>query len=227
MIAGGQSCFQKAAAAAQNSRLGNGGSAHRMAGQGRPTDHGHHALMRISAFKSVGGYDETFSHNEDAELDVRLKRAGCRIWLSGGEPVVYYPRRSARALVRQYWNYGRGRARTLLKHRIRPKLRQSLPLAVAPALALAAFFPVSQLFAVPAFIWAGLCLGYGGVLGLKECQLCASQSGVAAMIMHFAWSAGFLAMLVQEGTRKSGASQAGQPPLPASAALPGNERAIR
>ena len=32
--------------------------------------------MRIAAFSDVGGYDESFSHNEDAELDHRLNVAG-------------------------------------------------------------------------------------------------------------------------------------------------------
>jgi succinoglycan biosynthesis protein ExoA len=68
--------FQRAAAVAQSSRLGTGGSAHRMAGAGGWVEHGHHALFRLDAFLGCGGYDETFSHNEDAELDVRLARAG-------------------------------------------------------------------------------------------------------------------------------------------------------
>ena len=71
----GQSCFQRAAAAAQNSILGNGGSSHRNTTRDRWVDHGHHALMTLEAFKAVGGYDETFSHNEDAELDARLTQA--------------------------------------------------------------------------------------------------------------------------------------------------------
>ena len=38
--------------------------------------------MRIAAFRAVGGYDESFSHNEDAELDYRLRQAGYRIWMT-------------------------------------------------------------------------------------------------------------------------------------------------
>ena len=79
----GITCFQRAVAAASNSKLGNGGLAHRMApATGKLVDHGHHALMRIDAFNSVGGYDESYSHNEDAELDVRLRKAGFSIWLT-------------------------------------------------------------------------------------------------------------------------------------------------
>ena len=118
----GQSCFQRAAAAAQNSILGNGGSSHRNTTRDRWVDHGHHALMTLEAFKAVGGYDETFSHNEDAELDARLTQQGYRIFLTGEVPIVYYPRRNPAALFRQYFNFGRGRARNFLKHRSNARL---------------------------------------------------------------------------------------------------------
>jgi len=225
MAAEGGTCFQRAAAAAQNSVLGNGGSAHRRSSSGRFTDHGHHALMRLTAFQAVGGYDETFSHNEDAELDMRLGAAGFRIWLAGMPPIGYFPRRSPRALFRQYVNYGRGRARTLFKHGRRPKLRQSLPLAVAPALPVAMLAPVHPIFAVPALAWAGLCIAYGAFIGLKERDTCAAFSGVAAMIMHLGWSAGFLiqaAKLAAAGRPRGSAPARG--PVPASTAGDGTAR---
>lgn len=192
MAAEGGTLFQRAAAAAQNSVLGNGGSAHRKSCSGRFVDHGHHALMRVAAFKTVGGYDETFSHNEDAELDTRLRAAGFTIWLSGNEPIGYFPRRSFRSLLSQYLNYGRGRARTVFKHGLQLKLRQSLPLAVAPALGLALFAPLHPIFAVPAASWAAVCLSYGALLGARERSASVAMAGPVAMAMHFGWSAGFL-----------------------------------
>jgi succinoglycan biosynthesis protein ExoA len=124
--------FQKATAVAQNSVLGNGGAKHRAGAESHWADHGHHALMRISAFRAVGGYDETFTANEDAEYDYRLRQAGYRIWMTARTSMVYYPRASALPLFKQYFGYGRGRARNFLKHRSRPSLRQLLPLMVAP-----------------------------------------------------------------------------------------------
>ena len=59
MATKGVGAFQKATAFAQNSKLGNGGSKHREGAEGHWTDHGHHALMRVEAFRAVGGYDET------------------------------------------------------------------------------------------------------------------------------------------------------------------------
>ena len=60
MQAEGTTCIQRAAATAQNSLLGNGGSLHRNQVRDRWVDHGHHALIKMDAFNAVGGYDEFF-----------------------------------------------------------------------------------------------------------------------------------------------------------------------
>ncbi|TIW08371.1 MAG: glycosyltransferase family 2 protein, partial [Mesorhizobium sp.] len=147
MLTAGTGAVQKAVAAAQNSKLGTGGSKHRHMSEGEWVDHGHHALMRIAAFSHAGGYDESFSHNEDAELDYRLRQAGYRIWMSGRTHMVYYPRSSLKSLYLQYLGYGRGRARNVLKHRMVPKVRQMVPLLVAPVVLLALFSVVHWLAA--------------------------------------------------------------------------------
>ena len=73
MASRGLGCFQRSAAAAQNSWLGTGGSPHRHVGAaGRWVDHGHHALMSIPLFEAVGGYRGEMPSNEDAELDLRV-----------------------------------------------------------------------------------------------------------------------------------------------------------
>lgn len=189
MTSRGETCFQTAAAAAQNSKLGTGGAAHRAGSKSAWVDHGHHALMRLAAFQAVGGYDETFSHNEDAELDLRLAAGGFRIWLTTEVTIVYFPRASVGALFRQYSNYGAGRARTVRLHKTPLKVRQMLPLAVAPAVGAAALAPIFWPLALPALAWAGLCLVYGAALGRGSC---ASFAGWPAMIMHLGWSVGFL-----------------------------------
>jgi succinoglycan biosynthesis protein ExoA len=159
-------------------------------------DHGHHALMSIGAFNDVGGYDESFSHNEDAELDHRLRAAGYRIWLSGKAAMTYFPRNSLVGLFRQYLGYGKGRARNLLKHRAVPKLRQMIPLLVAPVVLLAAFSLVHWTAALPLLAWAAICLGYGVVIAVREKEPGLALAGLSAMVMHFAWSLGFWIQLV-------------------------------
>ena len=76
-------------------------------------------------FETVGLYDPKAFTNEDAELNQRLHAAGGRIYLSRDIVVHYYPRASLPSLGRQYFLYGQGRARTLLKHR---RLRSPRPL---------------------------------------------------------------------------------------------------
>lgn len=192
----GSGLLQKAAAAAQNSKLGTGGSRHRHASQGEWVDHGHHALMRIAAFEAVGGYDESFSHNEDAELDHRLRAAGYRIWLSGRTSMTYFPRNSLGGLFHQYLGYGKGRARNLLKHRAVPKVRQMIPLLVAPVVGLALLSVIHWAAALPFLAWAAICMGYGALIAVREREPGLALAGLSAMVMHFAWSLGFWMQLV-------------------------------
>jgi succinoglycan biosynthesis protein ExoA len=187
----GEGAFQRAVAATQNSRLGTGGAAHRVGAAGGWVDHGHHALFNREAFEAIGGYDERFSHNEDAELDLRLTQEGARIWLTDRTRIVYHPRRTPGALWKQYFSYGRGRARTVLKHHTPLKLRQALPLAVAPAVLSLAASPLFWPLAAPALVWAATALSYGLLLGVRGRDPAVLMSGPAAMIMHLAWSLGF------------------------------------
>lgn len=197
----GTTPFQRGVAAAQNSILGAGDAAHRLSRCGRWVDHGHHALIRLSAFRAVGGYDASFSHNEDAELDLRLLARGGRIWLTDRVRKDYVPRDTPARLFRQYRDYGRGRARTLAKHRRLPRVRQLLPAGVVPAAlvglpaGLAAGVTGSALaglLAAPLALWLLACLLGGAVLALRRRDAAVLWAGPAAAIMHLAWSAGFL-----------------------------------
>jgi succinoglycan biosynthesis protein ExoA len=196
--------FQRAVAAAQNSLLGNGGSAHRRATTSRFVDHGHHAAFRRDFFVSLGGYDESFTHNEDAEFDRRAALAGGRIWLCAEATITYYPRARIKDLSRQYYNYGRGRAQNMLRHRTLPKLRQVAPLIVSGSgllgLAAAPFYPPAIL--VP----LSLVLLYGGwslVASVQRRDPAILAMGVAAAAMHLSWSAGFVAMMTRRRLRSA------------------------
>ena len=196
MATRGFSAFQKATAMAQNSRLGNGGSPHRRGARGHWTDHGHHALMRVNAFRAVGGYDEGFSHNEDAELDYRMRAAGYRLWMTDQTFMVYYPRATVRGLFRQYLGYGRGRAKNILKHRAVPKIRQMIPLMVVPVVAGASLAVLNWAAVLPAALWASVCLGYGVWMALGQRNPYGPLAAFSAMVMHLAWSAGFWLQLL-------------------------------
>lgn len=199
----GKGRTQKAIAAASNSRLGNGGSAHRRPGGSGDVEHGHHAAFDRATYLALGGYDERFLHNEDAEYDQRLIRSGRRIFLLGDLAIRYFPRDSLGSLARQYRNYGWGRANTLLKHRARPRLRQMLPVVIllgnSGAAGLSLFEPAFLL--LPAS-YASLCCGWGLVLAAKAGDACVALSGPAAMVMHLSWAFGFLARLGERVVRR-------------------------
>jgi succinoglycan biosynthesis protein ExoA len=193
----GRSCMQRAIASAQNSVLGNGGSAHRRETRSRFVDHGHHAAFDRGTFLRLGGYDEAFASNEDAELDLRLARAGDRIYLDERLAIDYFPRDTLRGLARQYRKYGWGRASTLLKHGQRPKLRQVAPAIVfatcITSLAAAVVDPHALIVPVA---YAGLCLGWGLYRAAATRSPCEALAGPAAMVMHMSWGAGFIFRLL-------------------------------
>ncbi|APG48921.1 glycosyltransferase family 2 protein [Phaeobacter porticola] len=207
----GRTDFGKAAAWVVDTPLGSGGAAHRGGTRSGYVDHGHHAMMDLQWFRKVGGYDPSFSHNEDAELDWRLSQAGARIWLAGEVRLGYVMRDTAAALWRQYLNYGAGRAATLQKHQMRPRLRQMVPVVnlilCALALLLAPVWPW-------VLLWPGVYLGaILAVTALACLQLGAVGlwSGVALVVMHMGWATGVLRSAVRYGLRNgqnpSGATQ--------------------
>lgn len=193
MDATGRTAFSRAAAWAVDTKLGSGGSAHRGGRNSGYVDHGHHAAFDLGWFRRIGGYDPDFSHNEDAEYDKRLTDAGGRIWLESSIRIEYQMRPSFRTLVKQYLNYGRGRARTVKKHRMKPRLRQVIPVInLAGISACLAASPLLPFF----LLWPGaylLGLLSVSVAGAKQMRSAEGfWAGPALAAMHNSWAAGFL-----------------------------------
>ncbi|WP_373005806.1 glycosyltransferase family 2 protein [Hyphomonas sp.] len=193
MDARGETCFERANAWIVDTPLGSGGSAHRGGTRSGYVDHGHHAGFDLSVFRSVGGYDESFSHNEDAEYDERVIQAGGRIFLDATIRKIYIPRGSVSALARQYYNYGKGRARTVFKHGQRPKVRQVLPifalLGSLIGLVAAPFYPPAILLPAGYLTILAAASVFIGVVKRSACGLLA---GLASGTMHMSWAAGFI-----------------------------------
>ncbi|HKX42529.1 MAG TPA: glycosyltransferase family 2 protein [Burkholderiaceae bacterium] len=198
----GTSCFQKAVAWVSNTWAGTGGSAHRGGQRSGYVDHGHHAAFRMASFRRAGGYDESFTHNEDAELDCRQRGLGSRIYLDAAIRLGYSPRATPWALARQYFFYGRGRSRTVRRHPGSMRARQlALPLNLALcllAVLLAAWQP--WLLAWPFAYLAALALT-SLAIAWRQRSACGLWAGPAAGLMHVAWALGFYAGLAT--TRES------------------------
>lgn len=146
-VGGAQRClgrvpFEQAVCAALRSPLGVGGAAYRSPDNEGLVDTVFLGAYRRSVFDRIGPWDPRAVTNEDAELNQRLVDAGGRIYLSRAIVVHYVARGSLPALARQYYGYGRGRARTLLKHGRFLTIRPALPfLAVAAGLGLVVLLP--------------------------------------------------------------------------------------
>jgi succinoglycan biosynthesis protein ExoA len=194
----GRTAFQQAAAFIMDTPFGSGGSAHRGGSGSGWVDHGHHAGFRVEWFKRVGGYDESFSHNEDAEYDHRQRQAGGRIWLDDGLRIEYTVRDSLAAIWRQYRNYGRGRARTYLKHRAPLRLRQLVPaihtallgfsILVAPLAPWALAYPL---------VYAAFLLGISVWAVARVARPTGAWAGAILAAIHLGWGSGFLQQLVR------------------------------
>jgi succinoglycan biosynthesis protein ExoA len=202
-------CMQRAIAYAQTTPLGVGNSWYRRGGVSGYVDHGKHGCFDRAAVDRVAGYDESFTHNEDSELSLRLRRAGERIWLDAGLAVGYAPRATLEALARQYYRYGRGRARTVLKHRIAPSPRQLAPAALVAAeilLLIAAQRRPRRLWLLAPYAAALAAAGIHGAL--RQRSACVLLAPLALAVMHHAWGLGFLRQIAG-GSPPSVAGRAG------------------
>jgi succinoglycan biosynthesis protein ExoA len=202
MDAVGDTCFQRANAFIVDTPLGSGGSAHRGGKVSQFVDHGHHAAFDLKVFLHLGGYDETFSHNEDGEYDRRLGKAGGRVFLDANVRIAYSPRETVAKLAKQYFNYGKGRARNLAKHGDTPKPRQMIPqatlvacllgLLIAPVAPIALIIPGGYIAAlVLASIWAAV----------KMKSPCGLLAGLASATMHMSWAAGFFRQVIADANK--------------------------
>ena len=150
----------------------------------------------------LGGFDG-YPRPEDHGGDYR-------VWLTDATSMTYFPRSTAAGLFKQYFGYGGGRARNIVKHRMKPRLRQMVPLVILPAVLLAALSIIHWGFLVPLLAWGLACFALGAVAArqhVKEYGLQPVQVplvGVAAMIMHFAWSSGFWLHLARSATARPG-----------------------
>ena len=196
MDSSGTGCFQKAVAWVSNTWAGTGGSAHRGGHRSGFVDHGHHAAFQMAAFRRAGGYDESFTHNEDAELDCRQRSLGSKVYLDAEIRLGYEPRATVAGLARQYFAYGRGRSRTVRRHPHSMRARQlALPVHLVVsvvALALAAWWPLLLLWPLSYLVVLALT---SVSIAAREHSPCGLLAGAAAAVMHVSWALGFLSGL--------------------------------
>ena len=196
----GETPFGRAVAAAMATRLGSGGARYRTGGPAGPVDTVYLGVFRREVLAAAGGFDGRLDRNEDYELNWRLRRSGGTVWFDPALGSVYRPRATPRALARQYFDYGRGKRRTLCLHPGSWRPRQLAPpllvlglcasaLAGLAAAAGADVAPAAALLLPVA--WPGA-LAAAAVRAAGRPGAHALRIAQALAIMHLAWGAGML-----------------------------------
>jgi succinoglycan biosynthesis protein ExoA len=153
--------------------------------------------FRRAVFERVGLFDpNALATTEDAELDHRILDAGGRVYESGDIAPGYAPPESMGQLARQYYRFGKGRARTFVKHR---KLRSLRP--VLPLLGLAG--QAILLFTAPWHVGGLSIAAYALATGAEAIRV-ARPAGIAAIpvvwaifpVLHASHGVGFASGLV-------------------------------
>ncbi|MCW2958351.1 MAG: hypothetical protein JWP18_1154, partial [Solirubrobacterales bacterium] len=201
-LAAGYDAGSRRVAIALRSRLGVGGADFRRSAGEREVDSGFLGVWARERLVRLGGWDEAWVINQDAELAARLRADGGRLVCVPAMAAQYLPRNSLRALARQYFRYGRYRARTTLRHPTSLRKGHALP----PGVVLASVGAVVLPRPLRRIARGGL-TAYALALTAEGARLAATQDDATAAdavrlpavfaTMHLAWGAGVLAGLAQ------------------------------
>lgn len=156
-----------------------------------------YGCWRRDVFDRIGLFDEQLARNQDDEFNLRLTRAGGRIWQSPKIISWYEPRGSLSALFHQYAQYGYWKVRVIQKHRLPASFRHLVPGFYVFAMIVLAL--LAMLWPVAAWAWIGLFVSYA-VCNVMASLLTARGNGmrlfpvlpVVFACYHFGYGFGFL-----------------------------------
>jgi succinoglycan biosynthesis protein ExoA len=193
----GEGTWSRRIALALGTRLGMGGASFRNAARETEVDTAFTGVWRRDRLNELGGWDERWPINEDAELAARIRERGGRYVCLPEMAARYVPRESLPALARQYWRYGQYRAKTARHHPIGLRRSHLLPPAVTLALVGAALAPAPWRRGARAALAA-----YAGAVAFATAGARGGSEGtdlrdVASLpcvfaTMHLSWGAGFI-----------------------------------
>ncbi len=156
MRAEGRAPFQRAVARAYNAPIGLGGGAYHSGGTDGPAESAYLGVMRRAVLDEVGLFDESIRRGEDWELNLRIRRAGYRVWFDPELSVTYWPRERWTRLVRQFRSTGTWRGELIRRYGRRNSLRFFAPPALVLLAALALIVGALQVTGVLAGVWSAL-----------------------------------------------------------------------
>jgi glycosyltransferase involved in cell wall biosynthesis len=197
MICEAASYVQSAIAAAHHSPFAVGNARWHNPDYEGPADTVFGGIYRREVFDQIGLFDEELIRNQDDEFNLRLTRAGGKIWQSQRLKSWYTPRASLQALARQYMQYGYWKVRLIQKHRLPASVRHLIP--VSFVLSLIVLGIVSPWW--PAALWACIALmALYSVCTATAAAWTAAHYGWRLLLLlpfvftvyHFAYGYGFL-----------------------------------
>jgi succinoglycan biosynthesis protein ExoA len=200
----GEDRWSRRVALALGTRLGIGGASFRNPTAEIEVDTAFTGVWRRATLVELGGWDEDWPINEDAELAARIRERGGRYLCIPAMAAHYVPRRSLGALATQYWRYGQYRAKTARHHPIGLRRSHILPPGVVRVAAAAALGPAG----VRRRARRGLAAyGLALVAGTGQAAAAAERASlrdlswlpVVFAVMHVSWGAGFLYGCVRFG----------------------------
>lgn len=149
--------LQRGIAAAYHSPFSTGGARFHDEDYEGPVDTVTYGCWRKETLIRLGLFDETLVRNQDDELNLRLTRAGGKIWQSPGIRSWYQPRNSLSGLFRQYFQYGFWKVAVIRQHRLPASWRHLVPGAFVLAnLTLAIVVPLAWALGATSFArWLG------------------------------------------------------------------------
>jgi succinoglycan biosynthesis protein ExoA len=186
----------EAIARAMSSPLGLGSARYHYSDKPGWVDTAYPGAYRRELFGEIGGFDESLVRNQDDELHLRARLAGHRMWFEPRLRSIYRPRRTLRALWRQYFDYGWWRSVTVVKHRRVASWRHLVPAALVAGLAagpvLASVGPrrLRQVWSGGVVAWLAVLLA-SAVREHNGSPRLALRVPVAVGCLHLAYGAGF------------------------------------
>lgn len=118
----------RAVAAAYHSRFSTGGARFHDENYEGWVDTLPYGCWRKTTLVELGLFDETLVRNQDDELNLRLTRAGGKIWQSPAIVSWYSPRPTLSSLFHQYFQYGFWKVAVIRKHRLPGSWRHLVPI---------------------------------------------------------------------------------------------------
>jgi succinoglycan biosynthesis protein ExoA len=192
----GEGPFGRAVAIAHGSRFGIGNSKYHYSQRQELVDHIPFGAYVTERARAIGGWDEELRPNEDYDFDFRYQQAGGRLLFDPAIVFDWRVRETPARLAHQYYTYGRGKFKTLVRHPSSLHLRWLAPpmlvVSLAAGILLSWRTPGRVFLAVVGGSYA-LFLGVGAlILGSRVGMRLAPHAALALGIMHLSWGIGFL-----------------------------------